>query len=112
MVENRQLQSMVNSEVMTGARLEYATSESAIISRGKKVSHVLHLIVSILIGPWSIVWVIFEFTGGVKREQIRVDEQGNVFRTEAPDSGNSTGWKIASVVVLVLWLVLAFVALG
>ena len=51
----------------------------AVLVRGKKVNHILHLFLSIFtLGLWAIVWVILTLTGGEKRQVITVDDYGNV----------------------------------
>ena len=105
-----QMNSLVQSEVNRGARVEYQTSDSVTLSTGKPVRHILHLIVSLIIGPWSIVWAIFEWTGGQRREVIRLDANGAILREPVASSGNPMWAKVASLVVLGLWLILAFSA--
>lgn len=101
----QQLQNVVQAEINRGARVEYQTQDQVTLSTGKPVNHILHLIVSVILAPWSVVWAIFEFTGGVKREQIRVDDAGNVNR-QTIEGGNPLWAKIVSVVIVVVWLAL------
>jgi hypothetical protein len=62
-----------------GWRIENRSDYQATIAQGKKVNHILHLILTILTaGLWAIVWIILAITGGVKRHILTVDEYGNV----------------------------------
>ena len=101
----RRLQNVVQSEVNQGKRVEYQTDDSVTLSSGKNVNNVLHLILSIFIGPWAVVWMIFAFTGGVKRERYTVDETGNVNLAQLP-GGTPTWAKVVSTVLAVIWLIL------
>lgn len=103
---NTQMNHLVQTEVNRGARVEYQTGDSVTLSYGKPVNHILHLIVSILIAPWAIVWLIFELTGGVKREVIRIAPDGGILRETVAGSGNPLWAKIVSGAIVVLWLVL------
>ena len=52
---------------------------------GHRVTHVLHLILSIItFGLWLIVWILMGVFGGEKRAMVTVDEYGNV----------RTGWRL------------------
>ena len=105
MTAARRLQNVVQSEVNQGKRVEYQTDDSVTLSSGKNVNNVLHLILSIFIGPWAVVWMIFAFTGGVKRERYTVDETGNVNLAQLP-GGTPTWAKVVSTVLAVIWLIL------
>jgi len=104
---DRTLQNLVQGEVNRGARVEYQATDSVTLSTGKAVRHVLHLIVSLLVAPWAIVWAIFEFTGGVRREVIRFDAGGNIVREQVP-AGNPLWAKIASLAILAVWALVLF----
>lgn len=100
------LNNLVQSEVNRGARVEYQTGDSVTLATGKRVNHILHLIVSIIIAPWSVVWAIFEWTGGLRREVIRLDANGAIIREPVAGSGNPMWAKIVSAGIVLLWLVL------
>ena len=62
-----------------GWRIENRSDFQATIATGKRIHHVLHLILTILTaGLWAIVWIILAITGGIKRHLLTVDEYGNV----------------------------------
>ncbi len=70
--------------VPTGARIESQSDTMAVLVRGKKVNHILHLLLGfVTFGLWWIVWAYFLITGGEKREMVSVDEYGNVLRQKA-----------------------------
>lgn len=69
----------VANAVARGARVESQSDYQAVVVYGKRVNHVLHAILSLLmLGLWLIVWVLLAVTGGEKRNLIQVDEFGNV----------------------------------
>ena len=62
-----------------GYRVESQSEFQAIIVRGKKPNHVLHLLLSIITaGLWLIVWIIVAIGGGERRRVISVDDVGTV----------------------------------
>ena len=72
------LQKHVIQEVANGWKLEVETEFEAVLSSGKRVNHILHLLLTLLtLGFWIIPWVIMTAGSGEKRETISVDECGN-----------------------------------
>ena len=70
--------------VTTGARVEPAGDTQSVLVRGKKVNHILHLLLGFpTLGFWWIVWIYLILTGGEKRELVQVDEYGNILRQKA-----------------------------
>ena len=68
----------VIQEVANGWKLEVETEFEAVLSRGKRVNHILHLLLTLLtLGFWIIPWVFMAAGSGEKRETISVDECGN-----------------------------------
>ena len=62
----------------SGARIESQSDYQAVVVRGKKVNHVLHLILTLVtLGLWGIVWIILAIAGGEKRQMVTVDDYGN-----------------------------------
>jgi hypothetical protein len=62
-----------------GWRIETRSDFQATIAKGKEISHVLHLFLTLLtVGIWLIFWLGLGVAGGVKRRMITVDEYGNV----------------------------------
>lgn len=75
------LAAAIADEVRRGGRVESQSDYQAVIVHGKRVNHVLHLLLSILlIGIWLIVWLLLIVTGGEKRIIIEVDARANVTR--------------------------------
>jgi hypothetical protein len=62
-----------------GWRIEHRSDFQAMIAKGHRVNHILHLILSIItFGLWLIVWILMGVFGGEKRAMVTVDEYGNV----------------------------------
>lgn len=72
-------------------RIESQTDYQAVIVRGRRPNHVLHLILSLLtLGLWAFfVWLPITLFGGEKRSVISVDDYGNVLAPRG--SSASTG---------------------
>jgi hypothetical protein len=69
----------VASEVARGARVESHTDYQAVLVRGKRVNHVLHLILSLVtLFFWVPVWIILAVVGGEKRTVLGVDDWGHI----------------------------------
>ena len=72
----------VANELAAGAELVSQTSTSAVLTKGKKVNHILHLILSVITaGIWLIVWAILVATNKPQRIVLFVTDQGVVERT-------------------------------
>jgi hypothetical protein len=68
----------VHTQVAQGARVESQGDYQAILVKGHRVNHVLHLILSLFtLGIWLIVWIALVIFGGEKRMSVNVDEWGN-----------------------------------
>jgi hypothetical protein len=68
----------VANEVRQGGRIESQSDYQAVIVKGSKTSHVLHLILTLVTaGLWAIVWIALAIFGGEKRTVIDVDAYGN-----------------------------------
>ena len=62
-----------------GWRVESRFDFQATIAKGKNVSHLLHLFLTLIsVGIWLIFWLGLGVLGGIKRRMITVDEFGNV----------------------------------
>ena len=63
--------------VAQGRRVESQGDFQAVMVRGSKCNHVLHLILTIItFGLWAIVWLVLALSGGEKREIVKIDEWG------------------------------------
>lgn len=76
----RILATYIATEVATnGARVESQTDENAVLVYGKRVNHLLHLLLCVpTAGLWAIPWIIMAAMGGEKRKVVRVDDYGNI----------------------------------
>lgn len=75
----RALAQAVARSVAEGWRVESQTGEMAVLVRGGKPNHVLHVILSVLtLGIWLLVWAFIGLLGGEKRRMISIDDYGNV----------------------------------
>jgi hypothetical protein len=92
----------VQGEVMQGARVESQTGFSAVLVRGRRVNHVLHLLLSIFtVGLWVIVWIILSLSGGEKRKMITVDEYGNIASQPLGGGGFHPGMAVGIIILVI-----------
>ena len=69
---------MANS-VRQGWGVQSQTDFQAVLVKGSKPNHVLHLVLTLLtVGLWAIVWIALALIGSKKHRVIQVDEYGNV----------------------------------
>ena len=69
----------VQAAVVQGWSVESRTDYQAVLVRGQRVNHILHLILTILtLGIWAIVWIILALAGGQDRQVLTVDRTGGV----------------------------------
>lgn len=69
----------IQSEVAGGARVESQSDYQAVLVKGHRVNHILHLILTLItLGVWVVVWIAMVLIGGEKRRMATVDEFGNV----------------------------------
>jgi hypothetical protein len=62
-----------------GYRVESKDDFQAIIVRGHRPNHILHLILTVVtVGLWLVPWIIISATGGERRRIIDVDQSGEV----------------------------------
>ena len=72
----------VANELASGAELVSQAGSNAVLTKGKKVNHILHLILSVLTaGIWLIVWAILVATNKPQRILLSVNDQGQVDRS-------------------------------
>lgn len=73
------LGSAIHRAALAGWRVSSQTSTQAQLAKGKRVNHLLHLILTLVtLGFWAIVWIIVAATGGEQHQFVSVDEYGNV----------------------------------
>ncbi|MEB4208741.1 hypothetical protein [Mycobacterium sp. 94-17] len=97
MLSDSQRAAALDQELMAvvarGGRIEARTPTSAIVSMGKPVNHVLHLLVTVLLcGFWLPVWIVMAATGGEKRTTVSVDAAGHVQRTNGMPASPTANW--------------------
>ncbi len=69
----------ITSIIAQGLRVESQGDFQAVLVRGHRVNHILHLIITLItFGFWGVVWIGLVVFGGEKRELVQVDEFGNV----------------------------------
>jgi hypothetical protein len=70
----------IQTQVAGGARVESQGDFQAVLVRGHRPNHVLHLILTLITaGLWGLfVWLPIAIFGGEKRSIANVDEFGNV----------------------------------
>lgn len=75
------LAQVVAQEVAHGARVESHTDFQAVVVRGQRVNHVLHLILTLVTClAWGLVWAALAIIGGEKRTVLAIDDWGNIQR--------------------------------
>ena len=75
------LDAQVSKAISRGYRVESRSDFQAVVVKGQRPNHVLHLILSLVtLGIWLIVWLLVAIFAGEKRKVIRVDESGVVER--------------------------------
>ena len=68
----------IASEIRQGARIESQSDYQAVLVKGRRPNHVLHLILTLVtFGLWAIVWILVAGFGGERRRMIEIDEYGN-----------------------------------
>ena len=75
---DRLLSQAIANAVASGGRVESQGPDQAVIVKGKRPNHILHLLLCVsTVGLWAVVWLGMVVFGGEKRQIIRVDEHGN-----------------------------------
>ena len=92
----------IQTAIVTGSRLEYRDDNTAILKRGKRVNHVLHLILSLFVPFWFILWLVFGFSGGVVTTHL-ARSSGGVIQSSAKRDGLPTWVKVLWIVVGTIW---------
>jgi hypothetical protein len=72
----------VANELAGGASLVSQAGTSAVLTAGRPVNHILHLILSVLTaGLWLFVWVALVLTNKKQRIVLTMDANGQVSKT-------------------------------
>ena len=94
----------IQAELVRGGRIESQTGSSAVVVRGNRVNHILHLLLTVFtLGLWVIVWLIISASGGERRRVVSADQYGNVTTQDVPRGMNPA--LIVLGVVIFLWVV-------
>jgi hypothetical protein len=65
-------------QIAQGYRVESQSDFQAVVVKGKRPSHLLHLVLTIItLGLWAIVWIVLSLTMHVHRRLVTVNEVGN-----------------------------------
>jgi hypothetical protein len=73
------LATAVANSVREGWNVQSQTDYQAVMVKGSKPNHVLHLILTLVtFGLWAIVWIALAFIQKPRHRVIAVDEYGNV----------------------------------
>ena len=76
-----------------GYRVESQSDIQATLVRGRRVNHILHLLLTLVtLGIWLLVWISLAIFGGEKRVILVVDEFGNT-RQEAVGGASGIQFK-------------------
>jgi hypothetical protein len=68
----------IHTQVAQGARVESQGDYQAILVKGHRPNHMLHLVLTIVtVGLWGFVWLGMIAFGGEKRMSASVDDWGN-----------------------------------
>jgi len=103
-VRQERLNQAVSGELARGGRIESQTGSSAVVVRGNRVNHILHLLLTVFtLGLWVIVWLIISASGGERRRIINADAYGNVSTQDVPRGINPA--LIVLGVVVLLWII-------
>ncbi len=78
----RRLWVALQDEIAVGGRIETQNEFAAVVVYGKKINHILHLLLCFCtFGLWSIVWFFQAVLGGEKRGLFDVDLSGQINAT-------------------------------
>jgi hypothetical protein len=73
------LEKQVISYVSRGWRLDTQTDFAAVLSSGKRLNHILHLILSLVtFGFWIIFWIVMGLFNKIAITTVSVDKFGNI----------------------------------
>ena len=80
----RAMAQAIQTDVVAGWRVESQTDESAVLVKGGVTNHTLHLILTLIsCGAWGLVWLIMVLVNRRQTVMLRVDDYGNILRTQA-----------------------------
>ena len=66
-----ELNAIVAKEVKRGWRVESQAENQAVLVKGRRPNHILHLLLSVVTGGiWLPIWILVAMTGGEKRKVV------------------------------------------
>lgn len=69
----------VSNQLAQGWRVESQSDYQAVLAKGKRIGHGLHLFLTIItLGLWGFVWLLLWIINREQRQIANVDEYGNV----------------------------------
>jgi hypothetical protein len=75
---SRALAIAIGQHVTQGWRVESQSAYDAILVKGQRPNHVLHLLLTVFtVGLWAIVWLIVALANSQHHMSIHVDEYGH-----------------------------------
>ncbi len=63
-------------------RIESQSDYDVVLVKGRRVNHILHLVLTLFTGVWCLVWLLLVIKGGEQRLLVQVDEWGNLATSE------------------------------
>jgi hypothetical protein len=67
----QRLEQRIQQYLTQGYRIEVRTEYSASMVKGKRINHLLHLVLTLVtFGFWVVVWILLAIFGGEKRAYI------------------------------------------
>lgn len=68
----------IQRQLWQGWRVESQADYQAVVVKGHRPNHILHLLLSLItLGLWFFVWILVMVFGGEKRRMIWIDAQGD-----------------------------------
>ena len=71
--------------VLKGWSIELDQEDAVVVSKQKKISHILHAILTLATGFWGIVWIVIFLTKSSERHIISFDKETKVVNIQAYD---------------------------
>lgn len=77
------LDDTVQKWAANGWRVEQRDGYQATLVKGKRVNHILHLLLTIITaGVWAIVWIALAIAGGQRHQVVSIDPSGKLVATK------------------------------
>jgi hypothetical protein len=100
---NQILDQQLMAMARQGGRVTSRADTWAVVTKGRPVNHVLHLLLSLFTCTlWVPVWLLMTAFAGQRQTTVTVNEYGGVSRQKAPLEAH----RIIAIIVAVIWLIL------